>query len=166
MTSSRKKSEPMRFYVYAMLCQDGPSDPLYIKFGKTTRLGQRLMQLNNGCPIPARYFCSIPLRTQAKMDEVEKALHAQFSGRKVKGEWYRFDSKNRADKEEVNTGCRIVFNSLIPPGHQKWWDKVYAESVIKHQQEAHARLCKSKTGRQMMKRDRYEKTLVPISHRK
>lgn len=141
----RLPGDNRRYYVYAMLCQDG-NGPGYVKFGMSMRIGTRLSALRLGCPIPARYFAVAKMAGQKQARVVEAALHKRFVGRRMRkrGEWYGFDFDNPKDKADFNEGCARVFAD-----HAKgWWTKVSVASLDEHVNQIQKSYLSSK-GRQI-----------------
>lgn len=118
-----------KFYVYALLCQDTPSDPGYVKFGKSCNIGSRLAALRCGCPIPARYFAIIEIRDERRQALVEKDLHEIFAKRLVSGEWFRFDFASNDDKQDFHAGCRVVIERYASGLDQKKWSFINVKSL-------------------------------------
>jgi len=63
-----------------------------------------------------KYAAVYKARTIAESYKVEALLHRKFAARKIESEWFRFDFRNKADKQEFNAGCR----QIIKDG---WWEK-------------------------------------------
>lgn len=119
------------YYVYAVLCQDGEG-PLYVKFGYSGDIYRRLREINQGSPIPARYFAIIEVSNRNDALDLEKGLHKVFDGRKSRGEWFRFDSKAEEDKAEFNEGCRWCFSQYRTVADQRSWTKVSVKALDKY----------------------------------
>ena len=119
-----------KYYIYALQCQD-VDGPGYIKFGRTMNVTRRLSQLRVTCPIPAHYYAFVVMPSYRKCLEVEKALHRQFSERRTKGEWFRFNFSSLLDKQEFNEGCREVFNLRLDK--PQWWEKVDIKAYDKNE---------------------------------
>jgi len=113
-------------YVYAVLCQDGEGSPLYIKFGHSDHIHDRMRAVGQGSPIPAKWFAFIRVPYHKKRP-LEKQLHWQFRSRKVRGEWFKFDALRPEDKREFNDGCREAFITAIGKGGA--WTKVSIEAL-------------------------------------
>lgn len=109
------------YYVYAVLCRDG-TGPLYVKFGHTIRLHERLRAVAQGSPIPAKWFAFIQVPGLFRQRALERDLHKHFSDRKVKGEWFRFDADCPEDRRAFNDGCAIQIAVRVGPG--RFWEKV------------------------------------------
>lgn len=139
------------YFVYSMLCQDG-CGPLYVKFGITRRLHNRLCELRQGSPIPAKYFAYIEVKNRNIQRETEKALHKEFAGRRVRGEWFKFDSKSEADRRSYNDGCARAFAVCIRDG--RYWDRVSVQALEKYAHERRAAFMKSKERRKIQARDK------------
>jgi hypothetical protein len=118
-----------RHYCYAMLCRD-EDGPLYVKFGRTDHLGQRLSQLRSNCPIPAKWFGVVELRNHILQGMVERSLHRHFKERQTKGEWFKFDADLPEDKEAFNQGCRKCFADCNIPDH--WWSKISVPALDRY----------------------------------
>lgn len=120
-----------RYYVYAMICrQEGEQG--YIKFGYSSRIGQRLTALKHSCPVPAKVFAIIEAgkrKPHARL--LEKALLRHFAARRSTGEWYRFDITQAEDKREFNEGCHAVFRAILGPQHE-WWTTISVKALDMH----------------------------------
>lgn len=103
------------YYVYAMMCQDG-FGPLYVKFGRTMNLSQRIIELRVGCPIPLVSLGVLSVKNDAAQDVAEKALHMEFASRNVTGEWFKFDITSDEDRHAFHKGCAKVFAYNLGPG--------------------------------------------------
>lgn len=55
----------------------------YIKFGRATSIGQRLRELDTGCPHELNV-----LATAQWQDGAERAIHRLLAGHRAKGEWF------------------------------------------------------------------------------
>jgi hypothetical protein len=133
-------------YVYALFCQDGDG-PGYVKFGFSTRIGDRLSAILVGCPLPAKMFAVIEFDDRQKAMDVEKSLHRHFIDRKAAGEWFRFDFSSQNDKSAFNDGCKKVF--LIEHGISDWWSKISAEAVKREAEQRKKKFLASKSRRQL-----------------
>lgn len=130
-----------RYYVYAMLCQDGDG-PGYVKFGRTGRIGDRLCQLRTNCPIPARFFAIMQVLDYEISVRTEKRLHDQFADRRTTGEWYRFDFCSVDDKRAFNDGCREAFKHTMQD--VKGWTKISVAQLDAYHAERRKRFLQSK----------------------
>jgi len=114
MSIYRALPEPS-YYVYTMLCRDGDG-PLYVKFGHSRQIVDRLSALRTGCPIPPRWYGLVECGYEHLMLKFEQELHRHFKSRRVRGEWYKFDPD--ADKRKFNDGIQFVmlhvFDQLLP----------------------------------------------------
>jgi len=126
-----------------MLCQDGQNDLGYVKFGKSCHVGSRLTSLRTNCPIPARYFAVIELRSEDRQNLAEKDLHEIFAPRKVSGEWFRFDFSSATDKEDFHAGCKAVFGRYASGMDQKNWSFVNVKALNDDAKEVRARILRS-----------------------
>jgi hypothetical protein len=138
--------ESRECYVYAIFCQDG-GGPGYVKFGHSTRLGDRLSVLSVSCPIPAKMFAFIHFSRREKAIAVEKSLLKHFASRKVSGEWFRFEFTSRSDKDDFNAGCRKVF--VVDHNVSDWWVKVSAEAIKEDARRRRQEFLAKKTKRQL-----------------
>lgn len=143
-----------RYHVYAMLCQDGDG-PGYVKFGRSRRIGDRLRQLRQACPIPARYFAVAEMPGERLMGEVERGLHQQFKDRRVTGEWFRFDFSSKEDKQAFNEGCKFVFSTILKD--PVWWTKISVKALDEHYQEQRKKFLKSKHQKQIKQKHEYQR---------
>lgn len=109
---------PDRYYVYAMLCQDGDG-PLYVKFGRSCDIERRMTELRHGSPIPGRWFLYVETGGPLAQGNLERGLHKRFKARRTRGEWFRFDAYSEEDKKEFRDGCRIVY-SMVTLGELRW----------------------------------------------
>lgn len=142
-------------YLYAMLCQDA-GGPGYVKFGRSGQIGTRLSALRTGCPIPARFFAIIPAFNRDESVLVERELHRHFQGRRIKGEWYRFDFQSEEDKREFNDGCRLVFNRHMRKN--EGWTKISVAALDHYARQRRVEFLHSKRRRQIEGRARREDT--------
>lgn len=118
----------LKYYVYAIMCQDRKGDPLYVKIGRTSDITERLHSLRTGCPIPFRIYAFLDIgHRREKALDVELALHREFAGRKTAGEWFRFDSKSPEDKRAFNDRSKRVLERLLGSRHP-WWQKFSASA--------------------------------------
>lgn len=116
------------YHVYCVLCQD-KGGPLYVKFGHSRRIWNRMLEVRSASPIPAKWFGYVRSRGEEKARKLEKRLHANFAHRKTRGEWFRFDAKCPKDKKEFNDGCReAIFHTLGDPD-KIWWEKARVADV-------------------------------------
>lgn len=118
--------EKTTYFVYAMLCRDG-NGPLYVKFGRSRKIGERLTALRTGSPIPAKWFAIIETPGRMTQAVVEKALHAEFKDRRTTGEWFRFESDSEEEKRAFNDGCAKVFTIELGQGHN--WQKLSVSAL-------------------------------------
>lgn len=126
--------EQERHYVYAMLCQDGDG-PGYVKFGHSTRIGQRLSTLRLSCPIPARYFAISHVGPYRHlMFEAEKTLHKAFRNRRITGEWFKFDFSSLEDKREFNDKTNFVLRQICGV-HYEGWTRISVKALDEHQRQ-------------------------------
>lgn len=137
------KHVPFEYYVYALLCQDGDG-PLYIKFGLSRSITKRMMQLRQGCPVPARYFAIYYVGSEKEYaEQVEAALRSRFANRKIRGEWFRFDAESKEDKRDFNDGCLEAFLACGYYGLQ--WEKIPVQAVVEYcQRQKNAFLARMK----------------------
>lgn len=126
MSISFYDQSPYLYYVYALICQDDEG-PLYIKFGRTRNLQQRLTALRVTSPIPARYFAYVEARGKYSQGNIEKALHSRFAPRRTSGEWFKFDAKSVEDKRDFNDGSIEVFASFL--GQNATWNKISTKAL-------------------------------------
>lgn len=141
-----------RYHVYAMLCQDADG-PGYIKFGYSTRIGERLSQLRTGCPIPAQYFAVVELSHQHVMKTLERMLHRIFADRRVTGEWFRFDFDSEEDKRVFNDGCLAAFKACSET--PIWWTKISISALdeeARRQQRAFLKSAEAKKAKRARER--------------
>jgi len=131
-------------FVYALLCQDRGSDTVYIKFGMSSDVGNRITALRTASPIPARYFCVLRVRNSRMARRIEKALHMRFADRRSSGEWFRFVLADKTDKKEFNEGCSQVFTEFDLYSHSNWWDKISMKRFDEHNKAARAAFLNSK----------------------
>lgn len=130
-------------FVYAMLCRDADG-PLYVKFGRSSSIGQRLSSLRTACPIPARWFAVIDAKTKGRQGNLERELHRHFSDRKTNGEWYRFDADSVADRRLFNDGSRTCFASCGILGES--WTKISVAALDAHAKEQRRRFMRATNG--------------------
>lgn len=134
------------FHVYAMLCQD-EGGPLYIKFGRSRRIGKRLTELRTSCPIPAKWFCTVDALNHLKQANLERSLHRHFKPRRITSEWFKFDASDPNDKKAFNNGSRVCFDNC---GLTKvYWDKVSVPALDAYNKNRSLQYLKSiKTSRE------------------
>lgn len=142
------------YYVYALLCQDG-TGPLYIKFGLSKRITKRMLELRNGCPVPARYFAIYHVGSEKHYaEDIEQSLHEKFSERRLSGEWFKFDSQSIADKREFNDGCWEVFTLA---GYRNFsWTRISVESIVKYQKSRQKAFMAQRKGLKLKRWNEYQ----------
>lgn len=118
---------PVGHYAYAMLCQDDLNKIGYVKFGISSNVARRLVQLRSGCPIPAKYFALLEVPSRGRARIIERALHKHFADRRVSGEWFRFAFDRGEDKRVFNDGCKLVFVDNFRG--DAWWTKISVSSL-------------------------------------
>ena len=128
------------YYVYAMLCQDGDG-PLYVKFGRSRKIGDRLSTLRTASPIPAKYFAVVQVPGAKLQGNLEKALHRHFADRRITGEWFKFDSASADDKRAFNDGCALQIAKYIGAGH--YWEKLSVAALDEYAAERKAAFCRA-----------------------
>lgn len=108
-------------FVYSLLCQDGDG-PLYVKFGISCDLTQRLDVFRTHGPIKPHFLCYVDCKRRSLARELEKKLLKEFEAHHIHGEWFKFDSKDPADKRRFNDGCRK--HIVMELGKGKYWDVI------------------------------------------
>lgn len=126
-----------RYFVYALMCQDGDG-PLYIKFGKTNDPNRRLGELRTGTPIPAIRFAYVEVVGNVTQKHLELGLHKRFADRRTRGEWFRFDAKE--DKDAFNAGCKAEFERNVIG---KYWSQTDVKALEAAQERRRLALLKS-----------------------
>lgn len=140
------------YFVYALFCQDSPSDPGYVKFGFSGNIGNRITDLKTSSPVPLRYLCLVNAGKQSRAMRVEKALHEKFDGRRMHGEWFSFDFSSKHDKAAFNKGCSEVFAWHLVDREERWWTKINLEGYFASKYERAAESLKGNTNRQRRKK--------------
>jgi hypothetical protein len=143
--------------VYSLFCQDGDGQG-YVKFGHSTRIGDRLTAITVGCPIPVHMIGLIEFDERAKALAVEKSLLKHFKERRSNGEWFRFDFSNADDKLAFNDGCRKVL--YVDHGSSEWWVKINAKLVKEYADAKRRAFLAKKTKAQIMRLEARRKKAV------
>jgi len=136
------------YFVYALLCQDSPSDPGYVKFGYTGNMTRRLSCLKTSSPVPPRYLCVLNAGKQSRAIKVEKALHEKFEDRRRHGEWFSFDFSSKRDKAVFNNGCSEVFAWHLIDREERWWTKINLDAYFDSRYERVSESLKGNENRQ------------------
>jgi len=116
-----------------MMCRDGDG-PLYVKFGRSMRIMQRLTEIKTSCPIPAKWFMTIRAGRQKMAVRLEKALHEHFSSRHSTGEWFKFDVHSAEDKKDFNEGIAWAAKYVLGSAHPYKWDKLSVPALNRYNQ--------------------------------
>ncbi len=89
------------FYVYFLCCKGDSDDSVYVKIGMSGNPLRRARSVLNSCGLPALNFIYTGIGCKAETQRMETALHAAFVLWRTRGEWYRFEAR------EKNTFLRI-----------------------------------------------------------
>lgn len=152
---------PDRYYVYAMLCQDGDG-PLYVKFGRSCDAEARMMQLRQGIPIPARWFLYVEVAGPRSQSNLEKGLHRRFKARRTRGEWFKFDAYLDSDKAEFRDGCKAEY-AMITGGDLRW-RRIHVPTLEKKMEERKRAFVHSKTRNRLKAINRRKSNAAEFDH--
>lgn len=84
--------------VYLMICRERGSDIYYVKVGKANDVKQRMIGLSIACPLELKKAIYFPMYGDHRAFDVEKAVHREFAGHRVGGEWFQFKDGEEAKR--------------------------------------------------------------------
>jgi len=96
--------EEKEHYVYAICCPDG-GNKVYVKFGRSINVAQRLRELKTGCPLQPMVVYSARIGRLSRASQFEKMLHGMFGEKHETGEWFKFRTW---DLEEMAARCKAA----------------------------------------------------------
>lgn len=99
MSTEAERARKRRYYLRRKRGADGPHVYVMahniagravapVKIGKTTMLALRLRTCQSGNPHALVFAIVVPVGTAAAATSIEKAMHAQFAGDRMLGEWF------------------------------------------------------------------------------
>lgn len=101
----------MSVYIYIISATDGDEEKA-VKIGIAQKPGKRLAQLSTGTHLQIRlvYAFLLPERWMARA--VEAHIHGEFTGRAIRGEWFRVPSAEAT--HTVALSIRAMIDATCP----------------------------------------------------
>jgi hypothetical protein len=121
-------------YVYLVLCQEQKS--IFVKIGVADEPIKRLRGLATGCPLDPEILAYVELPSRPVAFQVERGLHRELLPWRIRGEWFKFDPRDRA---AFNERLREVLVPWNKPSQPMKWTKLNAGELLRKITAAHLR---------------------------
>lgn len=82
-------------FIYFLCCAADSPSAVYIKIGMSQNPLERLRELATGCGLKIASFGFLGCGCRSETHRIELALHAVFALWRTRGEWYRFELKDK-----------------------------------------------------------------------
>ena len=115
-----------RWFLYTAFFDTG--DYGVVKVGISRIPFKRLGQVHSGCPFPLEAAQFVAVGSGVIARRIERALQTSWTGRRLRGEWYRFDFADPHAKQAFHRGTRDCYAAHV--GRLLEWTKVDVEKVI------------------------------------
>lgn len=103
------------FYVYFLCCGTESPDVVAIKIGRSYDPFNRLASLCNSSGRPALSFGYMECGQRKRTNQIEHDLHKAFSAYRIMGEWYRFETKDKAKFAEIRENVLSKWRTSVQP---------------------------------------------------
>ena len=113
-------------YVYLVLCQEQKS--IFVKIGVANEPIGRLRGLATGCPLEPEILAYVELPSREAAFQVERELHRELLLWRVRGEWFKFNPRDRA---AFNDRLREVLAPWNKPSRPMKWTKLDAGELLR-----------------------------------
>lgn len=111
--------------IYAAFCH-GDEGGL-VKVGVSAAPMRRAYAIHSNCPYPLETFVWCWAGRKDMTYQAEAFVHKQFAARQTRGEWFRFDYSEPADKREFNDTMKQTFQAVT--GKALRWNVCDLEQV-------------------------------------
>jgi hypothetical protein len=131
-------------YVYMLMCEN--SDGIHIKVGRSNNPLGRLATLLTACPLSPGVMATAELPNRRIALNFEQELHCALAPWRTNGEWFLFDS---SDKAEFNESLQRAAAHFSKPSWPIRWQKhsVPALLSLARQRKAYVARMHRKQGR-------------------
>lgn len=82
-------------YVYFLCCEADAPGAVFVKIGMSQNPLRRVRDIANSCAVQPLSFGFVGCGCRAETHRMELALHAIFALWRQRGEWYRFEAKDK-----------------------------------------------------------------------
>lgn len=109
-------------FLYAACTSDG-----YVKVGISRVPFDRIYDVHISSPSPVRAAQWVWVGSLRRGREIEKKVRSEWADRHTRGEWYRFDYADPADKQDFHDTLAAVFEVVV--GNKPQWEKLGPKQV-------------------------------------